>query len=283
METALFISSRDRSADEPTLDRLLRSDPCDYDRIYVGTESCEHALPSPPRLARLQGHCARLGRPLTLITPILTNRGLAAVERLLEPLEANTEVVFNDWGCLEPIRAAGCTPVHGRLLNRCTRDPRLDPALYPDTAVSHLRSSVLHDPGYQRFLEENGVAMVELDNVRQGFSPPPESCLPASLYVPYVHVSTTRYCGGVVPGDCASECYTNVTDTEGAPTFVWGTATFFAHARIDTWTEQWPIDRLVRQVGPLGLAAFVDAGGSDSFVATRAACEAPEAVATLPR
>lgn len=266
LERAIYLSSRDDGLGAPALGRLLRSDAeaGGYDRVYYGSETCEHALPTPAQADGLLDLCQARphGVPLTLVTPVCTNRGLDAVAHLVEVLPAGAEVVFNDWGCLELIRRAGAVPVHGRVLNRSTRDPRLAPALIPEPVLAHLRSSMLHDPAYHDFLRAQGVTRVEIDNVAQGFLAPPDNCLPVSLYRPYVHVSLSRYCRGTFAERCRgdSSCGSVVTDTERAPLLAWGTATYYTHDELDPWTRLWPVVRHVRQVGPRGLAAFLESG-----------------------
>jgi hypothetical protein len=269
VEKAVLVHSRDRTADDAALDRLFPGPGGTgaFDRLHFGCETCEHALPSPSRLASVVALCRSRAVPLTLVTPVCTTEGVARVRALVAVLDAGSEVVFNDWGCLAAIRDSGVTPVHGRLLNRGPRDPRLRPGDLEPDALAFVRTTVLHDPAYHDFLRERGVARVELDDVAYGYLPPPEGHVAASLVAPYVHIATSRYCGGAFASRCTGDCPALETDARGAPLFVWGTAAFHVPPPHDPAVLSWRFDRLVRQVGPLGLADFVASGLQDRWQA----------------
>ena len=118
---------------------------------------------------------------------------------LLAILPDGTEVVFNDWGVLRIIRQQfpRLELVQGRLLTKLKRGPRIANVLdkLPAGALQHLKSTNLGVPVYQRFLREQNITRVELDNPIQGLDlggAPPD--LKLSLYIPFAYVSTTRFC-----------------------------------------------------------------------------------------
>ncbi|MBI2893812.1 MAG: hypothetical protein HYY06_09690 [Deltaproteobacteria bacterium] len=163
------------------------------DRVYLGSETCELLIPTAPQIRRfLQGTDGRTR--LTVVTPPCTDEGLARIERLLDALPAGTEVVFNDWGVLELLRA-GFRPVMGRLLLTVRRGFRRGglSRLAPEM-TAFLRHSNLESPELQAFLVESGVSRVELDNVVQGLSLRLDPAFRASLYLPYVYIASGRKC-----------------------------------------------------------------------------------------
>jgi hypothetical protein len=165
------------------------------DRLYIGSETCETLIPSPHDVARMQELGARLGRPVTVVTPACTNMGIASVKKLLAVVSPGTEVVFNDWGVFERIRSTDCRPVLGRLLLRIPRGfRRKDLADYAPGLLSFMRYSNLDDGDFQTFLIESGVHRVELDNVVQGYSFRLHDTLRTSLYVPLVYIASGRKC-----------------------------------------------------------------------------------------
>jgi hypothetical protein len=114
---------------------------------------------------------------------------------------------------------------------------------------------------YQRFLAENGIYRAELDNPVQGLDfegLPPK--LGISLYIPFVYVTTTRFCLvancdqpdkkgfiGVFP--CNQECrrYTFYLDNAamGMMLIRRGNTVFYKNTSIPAEYADAPIDRLV--------------------------------------
>jgi len=189
VERALFIAKQ----------KNLKYLTADYQRVYFGNEFCERLLPGPETVAAMLNTVLDRGLQFTLVTPYVTDAGIRAVERLLAVLPDGTEVVFNDWGVLRIIRQQfpHLVPVQGRLLTKLKRGPRIANVLdkLPSGALQHLKSTNLGVPVYQRFLQENNITRVELDNPLQGLDlggAPPD--LKLSLYIPFAYVSTTRFC-----------------------------------------------------------------------------------------
>jgi hypothetical protein len=189
VERALFITKQ----------KNLKYLTVDYQRVYFGNEFCERLLSGPETLSRVMEEVQERGLAFTLVTPYVTDAGIIKVERLLAVLPDGTEVVFNDWGVLRVMRQQypRLELVQGRLLTKLKRGPRIANVLdkLPAGALQHLKSTNLGVPIYQRFLRENNITRVELDNPLQGIDlggVPPD--LKLSLYIPFAYVSTTRFC-----------------------------------------------------------------------------------------
>lgn len=189
MERALFIAKK----------KTLKYLTSDYQRVYYGNEFCERLLPGVEDVSEIMKAAQDRGLKFTLVTPYVTEAGIRKVERLLETLPPGTEAVFNDWGVLRILRQKfqHLEIVQGRLLTKLKRGPTIARFLdtLPPDALKHLRSTNLGVPAYQRFLKENTITRVELDNPLQGIDlsgVPPEVKL--SLYIPFAYVTTTRFC-----------------------------------------------------------------------------------------
>jgi hypothetical protein len=176
--------------------------PAQFTRIAYGTEFCENLLPTVDALRDIVAG----GRPLTFLTPYVSDKGIAQLRRLLPLLAASNhsvKVVFNDWGVLRLLRAEfpELTPVQGRLLNKSLRDPRVT-TIYaetsgnaPESALRVLQRSNLDNTTYLAVLERYGVRSVELDNLPQGTDLGFTSRgIRVSVYLPFGFISTSRVC-----------------------------------------------------------------------------------------
>jgi hypothetical protein len=237
----------------------------DYRRVYFGDEFCERLLPKAAELTRVMEKVRDADRAFTLVTPYVTEAGLAQVTELLKLLPAATEVVFNDWGVFRLLQTGypGLVPVMGRLLTKIKRGPRIMNFLdtLPPAALSHYRTSNLDVPRYQHFLEENNICRAELDNPLQGLDLSGVSKkLHLSLYIPFAYVSTTRFCLvanadkpdkkgfiGVFP--CQQECrrYTFYLDNAAMTTHLIrrGNTIFFRNTDIPENIRNSHLDRVV--------------------------------------
>jgi hypothetical protein len=191
-----------------------------FERLYLGSEFCVWRLPSPHQLGRAIRAAAARGLGFTLVTPFLDepglDRALALVRRL--PADPGVEVVANDLGLLEALRAEGWpgTLVAGRLLTRQRRGPGVQShGSLPPAAARALRGSALESPAFVALLgAAYGVRRFELDDLVQGVEVPQ---LPAgvrlSLYRPHLLVTATRNCPWIFDGrtwdrsrSCARPC-----------------------------------------------------------------------------
>lgn len=213
MEEAIFIS-RTQNLKYVTLR---------YKRLYFGNEFCERLIPELNELKRVIRFCDKNRLDFSLVTPYLTNRGLAVIEELFIWLQSNKiscEVIVNDYGLLDLLNEKYRTlqPVLGRLLSKQKRDPRIArlagpiaqkkifykfgdeyyfvlPKRIPPALVLHYKKAMINTPIIQDFLMAQRVKRVELDNLLQGINPDlPKGKLSASLYLPYGYITTTRLC-----------------------------------------------------------------------------------------
>ncbi len=166
--------------------------------LYFGTEFCEDRLPDA---AEAEAFCALAvdsGWTPTLLTPVVTDDGLARIDRLLERLGARgwrLDVVFNDWGVMRLLRErhARHAARAGRLLNRALRDPR---ALADGAGVEHRRE---RDPArgtrLRHLLAGARVVALETDpDLDGGYLGDGSAGLSRSLHLPYVLASSGRNC-----------------------------------------------------------------------------------------
>lgn len=185
-----------------------------YDRAYIGSEYCINKL-DPHKLAIILKRLPK-NINITLMTPIVPENSISIIEECLQILKKNSrhaEVVFNDWGVFELLKGKNLEPVAGRLINKQKRDPRLkNSGNFPKKIYEQFRSTTYHNPAFLKFLKENKICRVELDNVFQGFKEVP--CLNASLHYPNVFITNSRKCIDhnmqyTLKKNCKRECLNN--------------------------------------------------------------------------
>ena len=235
-----------------------------FDRLYYGCEFCERLIPTQAQLEHALAFASERGMQFTFVSPFVTDRGAAELKPLLRWLAAerpDTEVVVNDWGMLHVVAEEGLAlePVLGRLLTKQKRGPRLMRVLdqVPPGMVEHFRQSNVDVPVLREFLRAKGIRRVELDNLLQGIARDP--AMPASLYYPYLYVSTTRLCltnscdhrtrslREIFP--CGKECqtYTFHMTHKDMPVelLLRGNTQFYVNAELPDDLDALGIDRLV--------------------------------------
>ena len=213
MEQTLFISS-------PSGLKYFQKD---FTRIYFGQEFCERLLPKKADLGKVISFSLNKHVPLTLVTPYVTDRGLVKLEeliRLFVQKMQGSEIVFNDWGVFQFIaeNRLNVKPVLGRLLNKQKRGPRIMNIIdqVPPETRDYYRGASLDVSVTAGFLKKKGILRVEFDNLLQGLDMHGlNKEIKRSLYLPYLFISTTRFCltancdagdtgVGVMP--CYKEC-----------------------------------------------------------------------------
>jgi hypothetical protein len=198
-------------------------------RIYAGAEFCERLLPSPADLRDLLALARKENLKLTLLTPYVTDAGLARLEPLFGLLAANPEaepeVTVNDLGVL---RLLGKYPGPARLFGRTLVSHYLRGGEFPgdvlELAAAHKVKAFEFNSA--RHLLRAGQALRGA-----GFG--------AHLYSPFMYLSTTRFCripaaGGKYYRDslagCGRECggvYGRMEHKDfPAGLAVWGNAVF---------------------------------------------------------
>jgi hypothetical protein len=287
MEKALFLS-------QEALDRPL---PEGYDRVYFGSEFCERRIPSLPALEALVRRTHDADMRFTLVTPYVTDEGLDRVEELCRALSGQAgacEVVVNDWGVLRLLheRFPSLEPVLGRLLVKQKRCPTLarvlkrapaammrhaDPEHSDRVLVMQVKLPPAMDEYYrgsnagsvpvlQKCLSGMGVRRIELDNPLHGVKVSlGQGVRAASLYVPFVYVSTTFYCpsaGCDGPQStmrkrrpCSQQCARYVFSLEHAsfplPLLLRGNTHFYRNDSVDeSRIARMGVDRLVYASAP---------------------------------
>jgi len=260
MEQALYISKQQQ------LD-FIRDD---FTRLYFGAEFCERLIPDPEEALRVADFAHDRGLGLTLMTPYVTDAGLERILLLLEAVRKTcrpVEVVFNDFGVLDLLRKEfpEFVPVLGRLLNKTKRGPRIMNILekLPGSCRDYFESCVLSVGAACDFLKKRSVCRVEFDNQLQGIRlENTDPGIAKSLYVPYVFVSTTRYClsagcddearmdfVGVAP--CARQCRDYVFQLDNpvmrVPLLRRGNAVFYVNDRMPESLTDGQFDRIVVQ------------------------------------
>ncbi|MDP8225317.1 MAG: hypothetical protein P9L99_18290 [Candidatus Lernaella stagnicola] len=238
-----------------------------YDRLYFGAEFCQFRIPSPALLRQAREAAAQHGWSFSLMTPYVTDEGLAALADLLPELRDGDEVIVNDWGVLDWVATEHerLTVVLGRLLTKQKRGPRILNVLdvTPPDMLSHYRRSNVDVPHLRDFLTgQMRVERFELDNPLQGMERRP--AVPASLYTPWMYVSTTRLClvnhcenrtqslRAIFQTDfaCQKHQFTLEHDNMPATLHLVGNTIFVENDGVPENLEQLGIDRLVFQPRP---------------------------------
>jgi len=168
----------------------------DYSRVYLGDEFCERLLPSRREAEAALKFCGKEAKEFTLVTPYLTDSGVARAGKLLDALPLGTEVVVNDWGLIEDVCERELTPVLGRILIKYRRDPRVGAIEknVPQGCRKVLQSSALTQGRFTNFIKSSGIERIELDNTPFQVDHGNLKDFKVSLHVPLVYVTTTRQC-----------------------------------------------------------------------------------------
>ena len=185
MENALFISKIEN----------LKHFKKDYNRLYFGNEFCENLIPTKDELLKVLSFVSEKKLDFTFVTPYVTNKGLKKLQPLIKLIPKEAEVVINDWGLLKLVKSKKLKPVLGRLLVKMKKGPRILNILEtaPEETLKPLRKSNVEVPIFQKFLKENNIKRVEIDNLLQGIDLNLFT-IQGSLYTPFVYLTTTRRC-----------------------------------------------------------------------------------------
>ena len=197
-----------------------------YNRLYFGNEFCERLIPNTSDLERVLSFVNKNKLDLSLVTPYVTNYGLERLKPLFELLKdagISPEIIINDFGVVNLINCKypNLVPVLGRLLTKQKRGPGLKklikreirPRLIKDHKNPKIRALVFQKklpldldtyykgsnassvPIIHNFLISQRIHRIELDNTGQGlFLELPQNRISASIYLPYVYISTTFFC-----------------------------------------------------------------------------------------
>jgi hypothetical protein len=240
----------------------------DFTRIYFGQEFCERLLPPKADLEKIISFSLDKDVPLTLVTSYVTDKGLLKLEKLIELFAqkmSKAEIVFNDWGVFQFTHEnfPELKPVLGRLLNKQKRGPRIMNIIdqVPKETREYYTGASLDVSATSGFLKKKGIMRVEFDNLLQGLDMTGlDNDIKRTLYMPYIFVSTTRFCltancdkedkgVGVMP--CQMECkkYTfNLTNpVMKTPLIRKGNTVFLVNENIPDVVSKGEVDRIVIQ------------------------------------
>ncbi len=204
MEYALRLASpepppRDARGACPSPWRELLPDG-DVVALYFGTEFCEDRLPAPDEAAVYCALARANGWQSTLLTPLVSDDGLARLDILLghiASLDPSAAVVFNDWGVLDLLRSRhpGLFRRAGRLMNRSLRDPRA----YGDARYGGPTHDDARFRGMRGLLAAAGVCAMETDpDLEGGFleigRQGDGAAMQRALHVPFTFAASGRNC-----------------------------------------------------------------------------------------
>ncbi|MCD4782931.1 MAG: hypothetical protein K8T10_03760 [Candidatus Eremiobacteraeota bacterium] len=235
-----------------------------FNRLYFGQEFCEKLIPSTNDIGKALDFAQNNNMEFTFLTPFVTEDGLEKWEKILEymhGMKPGAEVVINDMGIFHLIRERfpDFKRVLGRLLTKQKRGPRIlrMKGKVPDETIEHFQRFNADAPKLAGFYKNLGFTRIELDNTLQGISRDNET--PASLYFPYIYVSTTRMCltnqcddrkesmRAIFP--CKKECrQIHFTIEHGEipiPVTIAGNTQFIYNDRLPESPDNLHIDRLV--------------------------------------
>lgn len=163
--------------------------------LYFGSDFCQELIPGSQDVEAFCKHCSEQRLEAVLLTPLVTQKGLEKLDRLLGSLTNQgvfPAIVFNDWGVLELLRSTYPSfPLRmGRLINRGLRDPRLEMLAMPPGGENTERAA-----GIRKLAKSLGIAAVESDaDLEPGFLGDANHGLSRTLHIPYTFISSGRNC-----------------------------------------------------------------------------------------
>ena len=199
--------------------------------IYLGTEFCEKKLFTLKDLKLITSK--KYKQQITLVFPYLTQVYLDKVTKMLPFINENSnifcEIVFNDWGFFYFIRKnyPNIKLVLGRLLTKQKTDPFAYHTVYSKQTISSSKNNIfipkqisketkeyfsqtlINSKIFQNFMIQNNIVRVELDNVNWEINVKLPKQIKASIYYPYVKITTTRHCNllnMVNSKNCRKQC-----------------------------------------------------------------------------
>ncbi len=202
-----------------------------YKRVYFGSEFCEKKLFTLTDLKDIVSK--KYKQKVTLVFPYLTQKYFDKVKCMASFINFHSdtfdEIVFNDWGLFYFIRKnyPDMKLVLGRLLTKQKTDPFFYNVISNKQGISFLQNNVfvpkkvtketrryfsqtlINSKIFQKFLVRNNIVRVELDNVNWEMEINLPKRIKASIYYPYVKITTTRFCNYLnmlKNKDCEKHC-----------------------------------------------------------------------------
>jgi len=173
--------------------------PAEAGRVYLGAEFCCWLLPPARQLVSEIALVHHLGRPVSVVLPVLNESFLPQLQTVLSALypflKDGDEIVVSDWGALDLVRSCcpGVDVVAGRVLSGQKRGPQALSLDESSDTAGYFRRSRWHSEAMAAMLRDLGIYRVELDNPRQGVAPLPPG-LRGTLHTPYAFVTSSRNC-----------------------------------------------------------------------------------------
>lgn len=238
-----------------------------YTRIYFGNEFCQSLIPARKELEDILDFVLSRDLNFTFVTGFVTEPDLDYLQDLLVVISLknpNTEIVINDWGMLRVVRKHNLIPVIGRLLTKQRRDPRILNlrGRLTEEAVERSKAASI-GPHLIRFLKNNSVKRMEIDNLPQGISVNKHIKLEGmhlSLYFPFNYVTTSRQCifnNGSLQSErcllpeCGRKCKLNPIllrhYTMPLPLYMKGNTVFLENRKMPDYFSWEGIDRIIYQ------------------------------------
>lgn len=239
--------------------RLPERFPEGIDRLYFGAEFCCWRMPALDQILLAIDRCRQQAIALTLVTPILYEAWLPTARQLLSDLTGRLgpadELLFSDFGLISMAQESlpGTTLVCGRALSGQKRGPRILDLDLSAAERSYFRQGSCYSAEATGFLQDQGVARVELDNLLQGIAPLP-TALRGSLHVPYALVTTSRNCPFRSPHHdrpCQPTCgksFSLETEQTRVPLLQGGNSQFLRNEQLPVDLTALRIDRVVQHL-----------------------------------
>lgn len=245
-------------------------------RIYFGDEFCEKKMPTLKDLKYLVSRARN--KKISVVFPYLTEPYLDKAKKILNYISDKDyvfdEIVFNDWGLFYYIRKnyPRMKLVLGRLLTKQKTDPFareiilnkqkktvcadkkiLIPKKVPKNTLEYFGETLINSKIFQRFMSDNNIIRVELDNLNWDMKVKLPGKIKASLYFPYAKITTTRFCGylNMLENNCSKQCeklkIKLKRSVAGYDYVIKGNAVFFKNGRLPSgeYLKNNCIDRIV--------------------------------------
>ncbi|WP_407280079.1 hypothetical protein U5817_06410 [Aromatoleum evansii] len=173
-------------------DCVTLPDDAEPTHFFLGSEFCEHLLPSVEAIDRAVALCERWGLTFGLVTPIACDGLFDPLRAALARLPAGSEVTVNDWGVARLVQREfpELKPVAGRLLGKMLKDPRLPSATWARMYPNGLRAGPFRD-----ILDGLGIGRLELDFPPFGAADMYAGIdFPVGVRAPYGYIAKGRIC-----------------------------------------------------------------------------------------
>jgi hypothetical protein len=189
-------------------------------RIYFGNEFCQNLIPHLDEIKTVLDFILKKKLVFTFVTSYITDDKVDTLTRIFEKLitlEEKIEVVFNDWGVFYLLKNyfSSLIPVMGRLLSLQRTDPRIlkQNCILSKEKLSYYQSYKMDSFYWSRFLKDQNINRIEIDNLLQGINRDNAS-INASLYFPYSYLNHSRYCI-IASSQSSNKSLRNITDCAG--------------------------------------------------------------------